>query len=154
MEIILREVGAGGGYEGSRPAERDGPLGPGVTLRDRTQPFIHLGPLFSTHSLHSMRNYKPGELITGGNCACYEVKVRRKYEGRGCLLVEFSRMGQLCASRPANLIHPSLVITRYHTQGDQDSPSLCYTRKPLSNSPACNRKPSQAISSHPQLRLL
>lgn len=45
MEIILREVGAGGGYEGSRPAERDGPLGPGVTLQDRAQPFTHL-PLF------------------------------------------------------------------------------------------------------------
>lgn len=63
MEIILREVGAGGGYEGSRPAERDGPLGPGVTLRDRTQPFIHLAPHLYTHSIHSIRLEKRGELI-------------------------------------------------------------------------------------------
>lgn len=69
MEIILREVGAGGGYEGSRPAERDGPLGPGVTLRDRTQPFIHLAPLFSTHSPHSVREEKTEELVRSGNRA-------------------------------------------------------------------------------------
>ena len=58
MEIILREVGAGGGYEGSRPAERDGPLGPGVTLRDRTQPFIHLELLFPTFPFALSRSIK------------------------------------------------------------------------------------------------
>ena len=60
MEIILREVGAGGGYEGSRPAERerDGPLGPGVTLRDHTQPFTHLEPLFAPFLFTLSRNIK------------------------------------------------------------------------------------------------
>lgn len=69
MEIILREVGAGGGYEGSRPAERDGPLGPGVTLQDRAQPFTHLAPLLFTPSLHSTGEKKEVELVRGGSNA-------------------------------------------------------------------------------------